>query len=516
MAFGDLILPPLLSERADVYENYKPLRNYLRSFGLWSGLRTTYHYMLYLQFGARLPQQLLTQKLQMGASNLAAGLHGHLVELLLRELILNAAQHGGRGFDTAPVAFRAMNMIHKVDGGSWGAHESRSGDIMLQLSRIAFKQFPWQDPPTNGSLARYYALYGHPAVAPMLETEFGMTPTELFQMVLLLIEELQHAPTLPLVFLGEAEGSFEDPIRALFGRLSNSASGLRKLIGETQSYDVNWGFGVNPVRQYPLIHAGDVRKVMCPAPPMLLQRLTDGLYYDLIRADPRFGGAIGKAFEDHVGNVAARIGRGRFEIRAEQCWGKPERRSVDWIISDPSASLFVECKLGRLDLASQTEIADPPPFVAAIERLSRAVGQVYATLTDALAGAYPHWRDDGRPIFPLIATFHEWFVFGPFFYAHLDKLVQKEFARRGLDHALCERYPFTICSIAEFDGMLAACHDHSIGTVMSAKLGREHRQWLMRGFLAERYPGSLTKAAAMFQKGMDPVIHGRTRLTGGQ
>ena len=217
-----------------MYEIYKPLRNYLRSFDLWSALGTTYHYMLYLQFGSRLPQQLLTPKLEMGASNRAANLHGHLVELLLRELILNGALSGGKRFATAPAAFKAMNLIHKVDGRSWGTHEARSNDIMLQLSRIAFKQFPWQDPPTNGSLARYYALYGHPAVAPMVEAEFGMTTTELLQLVLLLIEELQRAPTLPLVFLGEAEDSIEEPVWALYDRISHSAPDLRQLLGDVR------------------------------------------------------------------------------------------------------------------------------------------------------------------------------------------------------------------------------------------------------------------------------------------
>jgi|GEM_PF-2361737 len=499
-----------------MYEIYKPLRNYLRSFDLWSALGTTYHYMLYLQFGSRLPQQLLTPKLEMGASNRAANLHGHLVELLLRELILNGALSGGKRFATAPAAFKAMNLIHKVDGRSWGTHEARSNDIMLQLSRIAFKQFPWQDPPTNGSLARYYALYGHPAVAPMVEAEFGMTTTELLQLVLLLIEELQRAPTLPLVFLGEAEDSIKEPVWALYDRISHSAPDLRRLVQESQTYDVNWGFNVNPVRRYPLVHAGHVRSVMCPAPPLLLQRLTDGLYYDLINADPGFGVAVGKAFEDYVGHVAERIGKGKFDIRPEQSWGKPERRSVDWIVSDATATMFVECKLGRLDLASQTQIANPPPFIAAIERLSRAVGQVYATLTEALRGAYPHWNDDGRPIFPLVVTFHEWFAFGLFFYAHLDKLVQEEFARRSLDHGMREQYPFMICSIAEFEGLLAACGDHSMAKVLSDKLGTAHRQWLMRGFLGERYPGSLMAASTMFEDGMDPVIQAKSRLTGRQ
>lgn len=496
-----------------MFETYKPLRNYLRGFDLWSGLGATYNYMQYLQFGSVLPQQLLTPKLRMGASNISAGLYGHLVELLLRELILNAMPRGGKPFNTAPVAFKAMNLIHKADGASWGTHSSRSDDILLQLSRIAFKQFPWQDPPTNASLARYYALYSHPLVAPMVETEFGLTPIELFQLVLLLIEELERAPTLPLVFLGEAEGSILKPVWALCDRLSRSAAKLREHVQENQRYDVNWGFSFNPVRKFPLVHAGNPRSVMCPAPAMLIQRLTDGLYFDLMNADRGFGSAVGKAFEDYVGRIANQIGQGKFEVRGEQCWGKPERRTADWIISDKSGSLFVECKLGRLDIGSQTQIADPPPFVAAIERLSRAVGQIYATLVDALGGAYPHWSADGQPIHLVVTTFHEWFAFGPFFYKHLDELVANEFVRRGLDPALREQYPYTICSIAELEGLLVACRNNAIDQILSAKHAPRHRQWLMRGFLAERYPGSLSEASETFEDGMDSVVHGPSRLT---
>lgn len=496
-----------------MFETYKPLRNYLRQFNLWGGLGVTYHYMRYLQFGGSLPAQLMTQKLRMGASSMAAGLHGHLVELLLRELILNTEQRGGKPFNSAQVAFKAMNLIHKIDGASWASHSSRSDDIILHLSRIAFKQFPWQDQPTNASLGRYYALYSHPLVAPMVEAEFGMSAGELFQLILLLAEELQRAPTLPLVFLGEAEGLIVDPVWALYERLSNSAAGLRAMVRDSQVYDVNWGFSFNPVRKFPLVHAGNTRSVMCPAPPMLMQRLTDGLYFDLMQADRGFGSAVGKAFEDYVGHVIAKIGNGGFDIRGEECWGKPERRSIDWIVSDAGASLFVECKLGRLDVASQTQIADPPPFAAAIERIARAIGQAYATLADALAGKYPHWSSDGRPIYLAVATFHEWFAFGPFFHKHLDPLVATEFERRGLDPSLREQYPCTVCSVAEFEGLLVACRANGIDRVLSAKLNTEHRQWLMRGFLGQEFPGCLNEALTMLDDGMDAAIHGPSRLT---
>jgi hypothetical protein len=496
-----------------VYAHYKPLRDFLRGFNLWSGLGATYFYTRHLQFDQPLPEQLKNNALRLGQSNLKAGLHGHLVELLAREVILNGQSRGGKPLNTADAAFKAMGLIHRLDDKSWGLHGSRSDDIILQLSRIAFQQFPWQSPLTNGVLARYHMLYAHPSVAPLVEAEFGMSTGELFQLILLFAEEMLRPPTLAFEFLPAAEDSIRAPVLALSDSISRSADHLRTATVERQSYDVNWAYSFNPLRAFPLVHAGNPRSLMCPVPPILLQRLTDGLYFDLIRADRRFGSAIGKAFEHYVGKVVEQIGGDVFELREEACWGKPERRSVDWIVSDKSASLFVECKLGRLDIASQTEIAPEPPFVAAIGRLAGNVGQLYATLSEALAGEYPHWKPDGRPVHPIVVTFHEWFCFGPFFYKHLDKLVETEFENRGLDRALLERHPYCVCSIAEFEGLLTAGRAATIDVVVSEKMSAAHRQSLMRGFLADRYPGSLSNAMGTFEDGMDLVIEGPSRLT---
>lgn len=496
-----------------VYEFYKPLRNFLRGFNLWSGLGATYFYTQYLQFGQALPDQLKNGALQRGQSNINAGLFGHLVELLAREVVLNGRSLGGKALNTAGPAFRAMAMIHQLDNKSWGLHGSRSDDIILQLSRIAFQQFPWQSPPTNGVLARYHMLYSHPLVSPMIESEFGMTAGELFQLILLFSEEMMRRPTLAFEFLPTAEQSIREPVLALTDRISRSADRLRADMVERQSFDVNWAYSFNPLRAYPLVHAGNPRSLMCPAPSILLQRLTDGLYFDLMRADRGFGNAIGRAFESYVGTVSKRIGKDLFELREEACWGKPERRSVDWIIIDESAAMFVECKLGRLDIASQTQITPEPPFIAAIERLAGNVGQLYATLGEALGGGYPHWKPDDRPVHPIVVTFHEWFCFGPFFYKHLDNLVAVEFEKRGLDRGLIERHPYSVCSIAEFEGLLTACGDASIDSVFSEKLSPAHRQSLLRGFLADRYPGSLSNAMGTFEDGMDLVIDGPSRFT---
>jgi hypothetical protein len=495
-----------------MYAHYKPLRNYLRGFDLWSGLGTTYFYMQYLQFRKPLPEQLSTPLTRIGASNTRAGLFEFIVELLARELILNGQIQGGKPFTTTPAAFKAMNMIYELDNKTWGAHASRSNDIMIQLSRIAFKQFPWQSPLTNGVLSRYHMLYSHTLVAPIVEAEFGMTANEFFQLILFLVYELMQRPTPTFAFLTEAEPSIRSSVEALSDRISRPVTELRQMMVEKQSFDVNWAYSFNPLREFPLINMGSPRSTICPAPPVLLQRLTDGLYFDLMRADKGFGDAIGHAFEAYVGKVAEAISNEHFTLVPEMRWGKPEKRSVDWIIADHSATLFVECKLARLDIASQTEISPEPAFVAAIERLAKHIGQLYATLSDALAGRYPHWQPDTRPIHPIVVTFYNWFAFGPFFYGRLDPFVVRELETRRIDCALLERYPFSICSIDEFEGMLTACREHSIDDVLTAKNSPSQRQSLMRGFLGDRFPGCLSNAMDTFDGGMETVIKAPSRL----
>jgi len=498
--------------RCPLYSAYKPLRNYLRGFDLWTGLGAVYFYMRFLMFKQPLPDALLTQDLRDGKSALRSHLHGWLVDLMARELILNAQFRGGNPFASAQVAFRTMSDIHRLDGHSWSLHPTRSNDIILQLSRIAFKQFPWQTPFTNSLIARYFKLYAYPPVARMLETELGLTVGEYFQLVLLLVEELVRRPTLAFEFLAPADPTIVAPVQALADRILRSAADLRRSCADKQSFDVNWSYTFNPLREYPLVHGGNPNSILCPAPQLLVQRLTDGLYFDLIRADKGFGDAIGHAFEAYVGEMAKAIGGTAFDLLPEVRYGKPQKGSVDWIVGDGSAWLFAECKLARLDIASQTLISPQPPLAFAIDRLADAIAQLYLTLGEGLAGRYPHWTHDGAPIFPGVVTFYDWFAFGPYFYKTLDAALGPAFAKRGADVELVDHYPFFLCSIGEFEGLLAACRANDLNSVLTAKIGPIHRQWTMQGFLADHYPGSLTEASHVFEDGLDPAIAGPSRF----
>src|SRR5262245_55212682 len=95
------------------------------------------------------------------------------------------------------------------------------------------------------------------------------------------------------------------------------------------------------------------REVICPIPTFLLWRLTNGVYYELLR-EPEFSNAYGDAFQGYVGAVLERANTGSLRVYPEAQYqvGKDRRDTIAWLTEDVSAVLFVESKAKRLQLAA--------------------------------------------------------------------------------------------------------------------------------------------------------------------
>jgi hypothetical protein len=87
-------------------------------------------------------------------------------------------------------------------------------------------------------------------------------------------------------------------------------------------------------------------------------------------------------------------------------------------------------------------------LTAELSKLTEFVIQIYKTLKYALQDRYLHCRKSNRPIFPLVVTLEEWYVFGHKLDAEIDSRVRIAFGENGIDETLLARYPYTICSEA--------------------------------------------------------------------
>jgi len=183
-------------------------------------------------------------------------------------------------------------------------------------------------------------------------------------------------------------------------------------------------------------------------------RFTDGMYYE-IRDALGFEKAFGDSFERYVGEVFEKANRSEsLTICAAQPYhvGKDRKDSVDWVVSDPTGDLFIECKTKRLRANAKSSLASTEILDDDLDKMAGFIVQTYKTLIDALDGRYEHWtaRAD-KPIYPLIVTLEEWFAVGNKILPEIDKVAHRKLAESQIDAALMEKYPYTICAIQDLE-----------------------------------------------------------------
>lgn len=293
---------------------------------------------------------------------------------------------------------------------------------------------------------------------------------------------------LPVTY--SARGFTAKQIETFLERFSADVEVLRSLCDEKQSYDQDFIYTLNPLKQYPLVRYVEhgISKVAAPVPTYLIQRFTEGVYYEVLNCSG-FNVAFGAAFQGYVGEVLSVVAGDKLSVLPESEYyvTKDRKDSVDWIASDGTGELFVECKTKRIRYDAKFALLDLAPLRAEIDKLVEIIAQTYKTLADGLAGRYQHWKPTGRPIYPVIVTLEEWYYFGPTTAEMTNARLAEIFAERGLDAAMLDSSPFTICSINDFERLMSLIAMKGVAVVMKERFAPRRGTWLLHGALQDAF-----------------------------
>jgi hypothetical protein len=282
-----------------------------------------------------------------------------------------------------------------------------------------------------------------------------------------------------------------------------------RLKGE-QQYNENFAYAYNSLRAYPLVRMQYQRSeaLVCPLMTLLYWKFTGGLYYELV-GNPEFGNEFGEGFQSYVGEVIERacadpmirLGEKEYVI------GKAKKRSVDWIVADENAAMFVECKSKRLSWGSKASLTDLQPLEADIDNMAAAIVQVYKTIADYRADAYPHFSPaKDRRIFPTVVTLENWRMFGPVMMNKLGEAVTLRLASEELGAELLQEMPYSVWGIEDLEVGLQIMHSNGISAFMEGKLNDpEMRLWDWHGYMTDRYR-TFFPAKRLFDKEYDEMF----------
>lgn len=473
----------------DLYPAYKPFRNYMRRYALLPGLAQMWAYSLHIVEG--LP---LHPSLGVGApSPDLVGKHVYPwdLEIIVRELILNADKRGTEGLCNFKELAITLNHIRRLEGAPYEDEENK-GNVLVDLQRMAHRQFRWQSGNRKraAQLMRALKVFGGPELEEKVVAEFGLTMPQLLQLGLILGAELRRRPFVQLDADYSAIGIPVDATQTLIRRLVCDISEMREATRKAQQYNDAWLYATFPLEFKPLllIDPEEPNRAICPVPMYMLNRISSGVFYDVVNADG-FANSYGEAFERYVGEVIHKVMVGeRYRVQSPPPYAAVKsklKHGVDWIVSDGSGHIFIECKTKRMSLGAKN-LTDEAALGKDMEAIKQAVVQNYLNIIDAKNGLTT-WVDDGAPIYPLVITLEDWHLFSTHLTDWLYKSVVEELASKQVDPEIVDDLPYSIASASDFETLLQVAAARSIDDLFALKTDDTHRSWGWVGFLPQNF-----------------------------
>jgi tRNA synthetases class I (W and Y)/S4 domain len=487
----------VLLKPIDVFEGYKRLRNKVSQLARDDALRVIWAYCQYLQVdGFTIPSDIHAPKVFLHDQVPRRFIAEWELELLAKEILLNAgtATSKGRTLRHTETLRDIVNTLKAFENQIYPGNQP-SSSVLIELSRIAHRQFIWQgNPPNAATTVRYFKIFNHPQIVDICLERLGLTVEEIYLSGMTLLGSFLSSPAINVMFRSEMKQLPVEKFERFLAFTSKPLGELKSLLKAEQKYDSDFAYAYSSLREFPIIRMlfnGDDAFV-CPLPTLLFWRITGGLYYDLIE-DPRFPNPFGESFQKFVGEVCKRAFTSTaVTVLPEEEYGprNARKRSVDWIIADENAAMFLECKAKRLSWDAKASLTDLSQPEADLDSMAVAVIQVYKTISDYQAGLYSHFPYEAkRKIYPVIVTLENWRMFGHAMLDRLSERVRRRAKAEGLSEDLIETMPYTVLAIEELEVGNQIINSVGIAEFFDEKLNDPAmRTWEWHGYMTRRFP----------------------------
>lgn len=472
-----------MAQTLNNYHRYKPLRNLLRQFNLQGSIEDLWFYY------QAVDRRASNAKVWTGEAftHLQEVVYKWEIAILAREIALNATPEGKNRLRPWPNMARVLNMLRQVSNAMAGA-DLTPDQAYNSLSPTGQLQFPWQRGRLFNSLMRYFKVFSAPDVEHFLVRATGVTTQEWFRFGFAAAGQLNTACSISADQDYRAIGIDLERSKSVFRKLSQSIEEFRDNVSAAAKYDETWMYTWNPLEGAPFVGLDPVRPghLHCPIPYYVLQRVSQGLFYEIATAEG-FTNPFGTSFQAYVGEVLSETFTSTaFTIYEEREYkvGRDRKDGVDWILADDHANLFIECKAKRMTVGAKSAV-DPTIIGQQVDFLAKAVIQLYKNIADALAGR-THWPVNQRPIFPLVVTLEDWYLFGTSTDL-LAKGVRTKMVEANLDLAWLETMPYTVASCEDFEDVSPTIAEVGILAFFDLKHSGDHHHWMVKPFANDQF-----------------------------
>ncbi len=485
---------------SDIYDVYKPLRNYLRNANLIESLIAIRWYINYTQFpdNNQDPRSIQVQVDPVFYQEMKSLLYmppWH-VAILARELIINSTPtsltllHDFRSWNDIANAMNKLKAIeNRID-----TDRVNQGNVFHIISKLfPVQQFVWQEnKPNKQTLIRYYYIYRNPKLRPIFENFFGISVEKHF--MLGCIAWINFIKFLGLDYPPQLDEKFNVTLAdydKFLKHYSLTLEEIKQHLGDPdeRKLDQDFFYYFDSLKKYPMIltDVGNKPAYICPVPTYLFWRVTDGIYYELCH-EKGFDQAIGDGFKDYIGEVLKEQAYPEtINVIDADIFIKASLPKPDWIFVNDTQAAFIECKTKRMRLDARTDINLSPGTLEQIEKLGESVIQCYLAIQDANKQSYEELKTV-KKIYPIVVTMENWYVYGDVM-AQLGIKVREIAATKDIEEKFIDDNPYIVLSSQEFELLSVMLKTRSLESILEPFLtDTKYHEWQFTSYLFHAFP----------------------------
>ncbi len=289
-----------------------------------------------------------------------------------------------------------VNYLRTIENEEY-ARSSSSSDVLEELYRIGQRQFHWQRGPSIEQLYRYAFVYGQGECGAFFEQENGIAVSAFIQLSFAMFGIMMTKPWTDEPDVSELK-LWQDNMKKTLALQSIELNDARKSASRLNRNAVGrlgkplmTAYMPSLLRQRPMIKiAGPKCTYIAPLPPLVMNRATSGLYYDIKQGPDRLRTEANARFEDYIRKLA-----NAYFPHIETLKGKPygpKGAAVDTpdclLLDGKQVTVAIECKATKLTFEGQ--YSDDPMTVArqGFEQIAKGVFQLWRFFSHVRRGFY--------------------------------------------------------------------------------------------------------------------------------
>jgi len=408
-----------------------------------------------------------------------------------------------------------VNQLRAVENAEYGA---RRGDIniLVEMGRIGARQFPWQRGYVSiPALYRNAYVYGQGECAAYLRQAMDISTSDMtlvgFSLLAAFYCEPEIRPDTEMGIIQEF-GISPDTLWRTLGRIARPIVNLRREAALLRDANVATPYKPSILRQYPCIRVGHCgRTLVAPIPDLIMDRVTNGLFYDVIGGGGPVRTEIGRRFEAYsIALLRGMLSGAHFAPEATYRTRLGPIATPDILMrsDDGEVQLAIECKASRMSVTAR--FGEAPEGDRGYDEIAKGVMQLWRYYAHCRQGVADDRLAEGAQ--GMILTMDEWFAGRSTVISQIVARANELADASAHEIPLADRRPVAFCTISELEVVLATATPASLQETVQVGSG-DRAGWIFSILHDELLSEKAMPRPYPFEDALNELLpwHGRLR-----